>query len=156
MGLNRAMIGHSMKSTEVYEVTADRLRDAAQQFEEPQPAYTDLAAAHALGHPDLIAPPAFAARLWFRMVWAWPMCDPELGRNGGANLLLADLHTVQHRPIRVGDRLTLNSTLTDIRAIRGEREIISIDNEIATEDGEPVCTTGYKFVIAIADTHGEN
>lgn len=155
MPLNRAVIGRSHKSDLVFEVTADRLRDAVAQFEEPLPAYQDPAAARELGHTTLIAPPAFASRLWFRMVWAWPMYEPDLGRKPGANLLLADLRTVHHRPIQLGDRLTLVATVADIVEISRQRDIIHIENEIDTEDGEPVCRTGYKFVISHADTTGE-
>lgn len=155
MGLNRTMIGRSKKSAEIFEITLDKLRDAVTQFEEILPPYLDSDAARALGHPTLIAPPAFASRLWFRMVWAWPMCDPELGRKGGANLLLADLRTTHYRPVYLGDRLTLIATVTDIREIRKQQEIISIDSEISTEDGEPVCATEHKFVIALSDTCGE-
>ncbi|MEV7687297.1 MaoC family dehydratase N-terminal domain-containing protein [Streptomyces bungoensis] len=152
MPLNRAVIGRSTKSEGVLVVTEDTLRDAAAQFEEPLAAYRDPEAARSLGHPAPIAPPAFASRLWFRMVWAWPMYEPDLGRKPGANLLLADLHTVSFRPIRLGDRLTLTSTVADITEISRQRDIIHIQNEIATEDGEPVCGTGYKFVISHADT----
>jgi acyl dehydratase len=152
MPLNRAVIGRSTKSEAVLLVTEDMLRDAAAQFEEPLAVYRDPEAARSLGHPAPIAPPAFASRLWFRMVWAWPMYEPDLGRKPGANLLLADLHTVSFRPIRLGDRLTLTSTVADITEISRRRDIIHIQNEIATEDGEPVCRTGYKFVISHADT----
>ncbi|MGI5338981.1 FAS1-like dehydratase domain-containing protein [Streptomyces sp. CA-181903] len=151
MPLNRAVIGRSSKSEAVLVINEGTLRDAAAQFEEPLAVYWDWEAARSLGHPAPIAPPAFASRLWFRMVWAWPMYEPDLGRKPGANLLLADLHTVSHRPIRLGDRLTLTSTVADITEISRRRDIIHIQNEITTDD-EPVCSTGYKFVISHTDT----
>lgn len=154
MPLNRALIGRSRKSDAIFEITDDKLRDAVAQFEEPLPAYQDLAAARALGHPTLLAPPAFATRLWFRMVWAWPMFEPDLGRKPGANLLLAELRTVHHRPMQLGDRLTLTATIADITEISRKRDIIHIENEIDAEDGEPVCQTAYKFVISQVDTAG--
>src|ERR1035441_9364880 len=84
MTLNRDYVGQSVKSSEVLEVTQEKLRDAVAQFEEPHPAYTDPAAARELGYSAVIAPPAFAGRLWFRMVWAWPMNEPTLGRKPGS------------------------------------------------------------------------
>jgi acyl dehydratase len=155
MPLNRAVIGRSHKSEEILEVTEDKLREAVAQFEEPLPTYQDPTAAWELGHPNVIAPPAFASRLWFRMMWAWPMYEPDLGRKLGPNLLLAEQTGVLHRPIRLGDRLTMTTTVLDITEIKGRRDMIHFQNEVTTESGEPVCQTGYKFVISHDETTWE-
>lgn len=156
MPLNRAMIGESHKSDNILEITAGNLNDAVTQFEEPHPMYQDVDRARSAGYPGRIAPPAFGCRLWFRALWGWPMNEPDLGRKPGANLLLGEINTVMHRPITVGDRLAVTATVADIVEIRGARDLMHIDVDIASVEGEAICRIGYKFVIAYTDTFGEN
>jgi acyl dehydratase len=156
MALNRNYIGQSVKSSEILEITQDKLRDAVAQFEEPHPAYTDPAAARELGYPAVIAPPAFAGRLWFRMVWAWPMNEPALGRKPGSIAVLTELRTQFCRPIMLGDRLTLTATVSDIRPALFKREQLSVESQVFTTDGELVCVTVHTLSVNLADTAGED
>jgi acyl dehydratase len=156
MTLNRDYVGQSVKSSEVLEVTQEKLRDAVAQFEEPHPAYTDPAAARELGYSAIIAPPAFAGRLWFRMVWAWPMNEPTLGRKPGSIAVLTDLRTQFYRPIMLGDRLNLTATVRNIRPALFKREQLSIESQISATGGELVCVTVHTLSINLADTTGDD
>jgi acyl dehydratase len=147
MTLNRDFIGRSCQSSEILEVTELMLREATQQLQWSHPAVDDLRAAHALGYAERIAPPVFAARLWFSMVSAWPMNDPGLRRKPGANFLLAELWLTQHRLIMVGDKLMLNATVKDIRELRSGREGIDVQSDVSTPEGELVSVTTFRMAV---------
>ncbi len=139
MPLNRQLIGQSRRSPEVYEVSREKLRDYAVAIGDPSPAFRDESAAHASGQPTIIAPPTFATMMWFRM-GAWPMRDePDLHRRADPIFLMGSQRVIHHRPIRLGDRLTFSTLITNIRMAR-PHELMELQHSLATEAGEPVCT----------------
>ena len=139
MALNREFIGRSRTASEVYEVSREKLRDYAMAIDEPDPVYFSESAAQAAGYPTVIAPPTFATGLWFRL-GAWPMRDePGLGRRSDPSFLMGQQVVTHHRPIRLGDRLVLTTSVTDIRDA-SPHEILEVEHEIVTEQGERVCT----------------
>ena len=57
MALDPSFVGRSYPPTRPYEVGREKIREFAAAIGDANPAYTDPAAARALGHPDVIAPP---------------------------------------------------------------------------------------------------
>lgn len=137
MPLNRAFIGRSYGPSEVYEVSREKIRDFAVAIGDPNPAYLDPAAAKALGHPDVVAPPTFATVLGFRL-GSNPLADPDLGLDYALVVHSAQRYS-HRRPIRAGDRLVATQTVTSIRDV-GQHELLEVTSELATVDGEQVCT----------------
>lgn len=109
--IDRSWIGRELPAAEL-SIDRTRLRFFAQAIGETNPVYTELAAAHAAGYPDLPAPPTF--------VFAAELDAGVIDR------LLADiglpleklLHGEQgfswRHPICAGDIVTVRSRIDDI------------------------------------------
>jgi acyl dehydratase len=136
MPLNREWIGRTFPKGEPYEVSREKIREFADAIADPNPVYRDPAAAQALGHPDVIAPPTFAIVLSLRLSQG-AIFDPALGLDY-SRVVHGEQTFVHHRPIRPGDRLVGAPTITDIRDA-GKNELMTLESEITTVDGEPVC-----------------
>ena len=136
MPLNREFIGRDYPASETYEVSRELIRRFAQAIGDANPAYTDVDAAKALGHPDVIAPPTFLTVLTFRYATEGPVVDPALGLNY-ALVVHGEQKFVHHRPVRAGDVLTVTSSVVDIRDA-GRNELMTTKTAVATVDGEPI------------------
>jgi len=137
MSLNRNWIGKSFPSSAPYEVSRVKIKDFAIAIGDPNPAYLDPAAAKALGHPDVIAPPTFAIVISFQMGGAIVL-DPDLGLDY-SRVVHGEQSFSYSRPIHAGDVLVGTPTITDIRDA-GRNELLTWEAVITTVDGEHVCT----------------
>ena len=143
MPLDPSFIGRTYPPTAPYEVGREKIREFAAAIGDPNPVYTDPAAAKALGHPDVIAPPTFA------VVISMPAAeqvlhDPELGLDW-SRVVHGDQSFEHRRPIRPGDRLTAVVSVEDIKSLAGN-DVITIATHLATEEGEPVCVVHAMLV----------
>jgi len=113
---DRTTKGTSLPPVEVT-IERGRIRFFAEVLGETDPAHTDVAAARAAGHPDLVAPPSF-----FMVVEA--AANAELKRRGektAAELIGCDFRYLLHGDetyaysglIYAGDALTLTTTVLD-------------------------------------------
>ena len=83
MPLNRDFIGRRLSAEGTFEVSREHIRRFADAIGDPNPAYRDRAAAAALGHPDVIAPPTFLTTIGMSMAGLSPIDDPALGLDYG-------------------------------------------------------------------------
>ena len=60
MALDQSFVGRVYPPTAPYEVGREKIREFADGDQRPQPGLSRQAAARALGHPDVVAPPTFA------------------------------------------------------------------------------------------------
>ena len=150
MPLNRAFIGREYTSDQTYEVGREMIRKFADAIGDDNPAYRDIEAAKALGHPDVIAPPTFLTVLGFRL-GVGPVGDPELGLNYGL-VVHGEQRYVHHRPVRAGDVLTATSVVEDIRDA-GKNELMTIRQEVRTTEGEAVATA-YNTIVSRGTAEG--
>jgi acyl dehydratase len=136
MPLNQALVGERYPAVR-YEVGREKLREFAVAVGETDPVYHDEAAARAAGHPDLPAVPTFAVVLSFRsghVIYG----DPRLGLDY-SRVVHGEQEFRYHRPIRAGDRLLAIGTVAAVE-VKGRHELLTLETEVTTEDGEPVCT----------------
>jgi acyl dehydratase len=150
MPLDPSFTGRTYPPTPAYLVGRERIREFAAAIGDQNPAYTDVDAARALGHPDLVAPPTFA------IVLALPaanqvVLDPALGLDY-TRVVHGDQRFVMTRPIHAGDELTVVATVERIRSVAGN-DIVTTRGEIATTSGDPVATT-YSTLVARARENG--
>jgi acyl dehydratase len=145
MPLNRDLIGRSYESEGSFEVSREHIRRFAQAIGDANPAYIDPAAAKALGHPDVIAPPTFLTTVGMSLAGQGPISDPELGLNY-ALVVHGEQRFVHHRPARPGDVLRTKTTIEDIRDA-GSNELMKMRMDISTTDGELVCEA-YNLVVS--------
>ncbi len=138
MPVNRDRIGREYPASGTYEVGREHVRRFAEAIGDLHPAYLDPAAARALGHPDVIAPPTFLTVLNFRFAGDGPVADPGLGLD--YSLVVHGEQSFElHRPVVVGDVLTSVQRIEDIRDA-GRNELISTVTEVTAADGSAVAT----------------
>jgi len=136
MPLNRALVGKEYPPVR-YEVGREKLREFAIAVGETDPVHHDEQAARAAGHPDIPAVPTFPIVLSLRagqIVYG----DPELGLDY-SRVVHGEQEFRHHRPIHAGDRLLAVGKVAAAEP-KGRHELLTIQTEVTTEAGEPVCT----------------
>ena len=138
MTLDAGLVGRSYPPSAVYEVGREKIAEFAAALGDPDPVYLDQAAARAAGHPDVIAPPTFAIVL---SLGAGNVVveDPDVAIDY-SRVVHGEQRFTHHRPVRAGDRLVATATVDAVKTIAGN-DMLTTRVDLATEDGEPVCTT---------------
>jgi acyl dehydratase len=143
MPLDRGLVGRSYPPSAVYEVGRAKIAEFARAIGDDDPVHRDAAAAQAAGHPDVIAPPTFAIVLTFEaanVVLGDPDVDFDYSR-----VVHGEQRFSHVRPIRAGDRLVATTTIDAVRTVAGN-DLLTTRVDLATEDGEPVCTATSMLV----------
>lgn len=135
MPVDPAYIGRVYPATSPYEVSREKIREFADAINDPNPAYRDRAAAEALGHRDIVAPPTFAIRLTLTAGHQVIM-DPDLGIDY-SRVVHGEQQFHYTRPVYAGDVLQVVVTVENIRAAAGN-DIVTTRADVTTVDGEPV------------------
>ena len=143
MALDRELVGRSYPPSAVYEVGREKIAEFATALGDPHPVYRDPAAARALGHPDVIAPPTFAIVLSLG-AGSVVVEDPDVGIDY-SRVVHGEQKFAHHRPIRAGDRLVATTTIDAARSVAGN-DLLTTRVDLATEDGEAVCTATSMLV----------
>ncbi|HSV67852.1 MAG TPA: MaoC family dehydratase N-terminal domain-containing protein [Mycobacteriales bacterium] len=144
MAVNPSFIGRTYPPSEPYEVGREKIREFAAAVGDDNPAYHDPKAAHALGYPDVIAPPTFPVLVSF-LASRQVIDDPELGLDY-SRVVHGEQRFVYRRPVRAGDRLVALVSVDNIRQAAGN-DIITTRLEVSTADGEQVVTI-YSTLVA--------
>jgi acyl dehydratase len=150
MPLDPSFTGRSYPPTPAYLVGREKIREFARAIGDPNPAYSDVEAARALGYPDLIAPPTFA------IVLSLPaghqvVLDPALGLDY-SRVVHGEQRFEIARPVHAGDELSVVVTVDKIRSVAGN-DIISTRGAISTVAGELVATA-YSTLVSRAPEEG--
>jgi acyl dehydratase len=144
MPVDPAHAGRTYPPTPPYEVGREKLREFAAAVGENSPACHDVDAARALGHRDLIAAPTFAIVLAQRADAA-VITDPEVGIDF-SRVVHGEQRFAYSRPITAGDVLICTTTIASVRSAGGH-DMVTTRGEIATVDGEHVCTATSTIVV---------
>ncbi len=143
MALDAGLVGRSYPPSAVYEVGRAKIAEFATALGDPDPVYRDADAARAAGHPDVIAPPTFAIVLSLD-AGTVVVEDPNVGIDY-SRVVHGEQRFTHHRPIRAGDRLVATASVAAVRSVAGN-DMRTTRVDLATEDGEPVCTTSSMLV----------
>jgi acyl dehydratase len=108
------------------------IRRFAEAIGDPNPIYTDEAAARAAGFPQLVAPPTFAAALATNERFRTGL---DLGTR---SFLLSDQQFDFGRPILAGDRITVTSRVADVQERTGGTDILVLEDEGRDPQGQLV------------------
>ena len=103
----------------------------------------DAEAARAAGHPDVIAPPTFAIVVSLEAAMV-VLDDPDVALDY-SRVVHGEQKFTHHRPIRAGDRLVATTTIDAARTVAGN-DLLTARVDLATEDGEAVCTATSMLV----------
>ena len=144
MPINRDFIGREYPASGTFEVGREHIRSFAQAIGDPNPVYVDPAAARALGHPDVIAPPTFLTTLGFRYALDSPIVDPDLGLDY-ALVVHGEQQFELHRPVHAGDVLRSTQRVEQIKDV-GRNELMVMVTEVTGADGKKVATTRMSLV----------
>jgi acyl dehydratase len=137
VAINREYVGRVYPATAPYEVSRVKIAEFADAIGDPSPVYRDAEAARAAGHADVIAPPTFAIVISMASSGG-AIADPGLGLNY-AMVVHGEQRFEYARPLRAGDVVTAQVTISDIRAV-GSLSMLTTRTEIKTVGGEQVCT----------------
>jgi hypothetical protein len=143
MALNMAYEGRTFPPTEPYRVGREKILEFADAIGATDSAYRDRAAAQALGHADVIAPPTFP------IVLTMPVArlisdDPGLGFDY-ERMVHGDQRFAYVRPIVAGDELVCVTRIEKLTS-RAGLDSVSLRADIQTTEGEPVVTAWSKLV----------
>ncbi|WIE48438.1 MaoC family dehydratase N-terminal domain-containing protein [Pseudomonas sp. GM17] len=143
--IDKKWIGHELAATTLM-LERGRLRAFARAIGETDPLYTDLAAARAAGHADLLVPPTF-------------LFGAELDA-GTLDCMLADLdipiakilHGEQsfdyHKPVCAGETVTVKSRIADIfEKKNGALEFLVKTSHIHNDNAELVAESRTVLVV---------
>ena len=134
MAINADLVGKSY-TPQTYEVGREKVREFAAAIGDQNPAYHEVAAAQALGHRDVVAPPTFAV-----VVTRGPQIevieDPELGLDF-SRVVHGDQRFEFSRPIVAGDLLTATASVAAAHT-RAGNDFLTIRTDVSDESGRPV------------------
>lgn len=150
MALDQSFIGRTYPASEPYLVSREKIREFADAIGDPNPAYRSVAAAQALGHADVVAPPTFLIVVSSRAS-AQVMFDPELGLDY-SRVVHGDQSFSYQRPVLAGEAVVGVGTVDNIRSAAGN-DLLSLSCQISTVDGDPICTV--RSTIVARGTAGE-
>ena len=143
MALDRELVGRSYPPSAVYEVGRAKIAEFATAIGDDSPLYRDPDAARAAGHPDVIAPPTFAIAVSLEAAMV-VLQDPDVAIDY-SRVVHGEQRFAHHRPIRAGDRLVATASIDAVKTVAGN-DMLTTRVDLATEDGEPVCTTRSMLV----------
>ena len=148
MPLNVAFVGRTYPAAQTYLVGREKIREFATAIGETSPACHDVAAAQALGHPDLVAPATFAMVVT-RDSQAAVFFDPELGLDW-SRVVHGDQGFAYVRPLRAGDEVNVATTIESIKSLAGN-DVLGLRSDVTGLDGEPICRATSTLVVRAPD-----
>ena len=143
MALDPALVGRSYPPSAVYEVGRQKIAEFADAIGAADAVHRDAEAARTAGYPDVIAPPTFAIAVSLEAAMV-VLDDPDVAIDY-SRVVHGEQKFTHHRPIRAGDRLVATTTIDAARTVAGN-DLLTARVELATEGGEPVCTSTSMLV----------
>jgi len=137
MAINPDFVGKTFPPSAPYEVSRVKLAEFADAIGDQNPVYRDRSAAQEAGYPDVIAPPTFPIVISMASS-ARVLAEPGLNLNY-AMVVHGEQRFEYERPLRAGDVVTAQATVSDIRNV-GRNSLMTTTTRITTIDGEHVCT----------------
>jgi acyl dehydratase len=142
--LDLSFIGRAYPPTAPYRVSREKIREFADAIGATDTAYHDPAAAKALGHRDVIAPPTFPVVLTSAAGQAI-VDDPALGLDY-SRVVHGDQRFAYDRPIYAGDELSCVVTVEEIMS-RGGHDFLTTRTDVTDASGAAVVSVWSRLVV---------
>ena len=142
-----AYVGRALPPSRPYQVGREKVREFALAVGEGASVCTDLDAARAAGHPDLVAPPTFAATFIIPMMERFlrtPAVDWDYSR-----MVHGEQSFTMHRPVFAGDELVTTVHVDELKTRAGSH-FLALRCEVTDAAGEPVLT-GTSLMVTAAE-----
>jgi acyl dehydratase len=136
MAITEAHTGRRYPPCDPYQVSAAKIAEFAAALGDDNPRYRG---------ESPIAPPTFAAVIAAR-AWEQLFGDPDLALFV-ARIVHGDQRFTFIRPLHAGDVVIATVTIDKVR-VRGGSELITATVDMASRDGEPICTAQATFAHA--------
>ncbi|GEK85286.1 FAS1-like dehydratase domain-containing protein [Microbacterium aerolatum] len=152
MPVNSELVGREFPPTPPYLVGREKVREFARAVFADAPLHTDVEAARALGHADVVAPPTFAMVIQ-DLTLQQLLSEPDSGI-----VLARTIHAEQKftysKPIVAGDELTGQLKVIGIRMMAGNAMITS-EAEITDAAGDHVVTATSVLLVGSEEEAAE-
>lgn len=142
--VNSEIQGRTYPPVSPYLVGREKVREFALAVLSTDPVSLDLAAAHAAGFADLVAPPTFPIVIQQRTLEQL-LADEDAGVDF-SRVVHGDQRFVAERPIVAGDELTGTMTVTSVKTLGGNAMVTS-ETAITDADGALVVTAISTLVV---------
>ena len=143
MAPNPQYVGRVYGPGEPYEVSRVKIADFANAIGDTSPLCRDREAAAKAGYPDVIAPPTFAIVISMASA-GQANRDPGLGLD--YSMVVHGEQSFEHaRPLHAGDVVVATTTIESVKSV-GAMSVLVTSTEIATVEGEHVCTARSTLV----------
>jgi len=140
---NPQYVGRVYGPGEPYEVSRVKIADFANAIGDTSPLCRDREAAVKAGYPDVIAPPTFAIVISMASA-GQANRDPGLGLD--YSMVVHGEQSFEHaRPLHAGDVVVATTTIESVKSV-GAMSVLVTSTEIATVEGEHVCTARSTLV----------
>jgi acyl dehydratase len=143
-------VGRALPSSRPYVVGREKVREFALAIGEGASVCTDVDAARAAGHPDLVAPPTFAATFTLPLMEAF-LRDPAVGWDY-AHMVHGEQSFTAHRPLHAGDEVVTTIHVDELRPRAGS-QFLTLRCEVVDAAGEPVLTA-VSLMVKVAPATG--
>jgi acyl dehydratase len=143
MTVDPSFVGRRYALAESYLVGREKIREFADAIGADDAAFHDPAAAAALGHPDVIAPPTFPVVVT-TLAGQKFLADPALGLDF-SRVVHGDQRFAYTRPVRAGDRLNCVCEVEEITS-RAGNDFITTRTDVTSETGEPIVSVWSMLV----------
>ncbi len=144
MPLDQSFAGRTYPPTAPYYVSREKIREFADAVGTAEPVYHDVAAAQALGHRDVIAPPTFPVVVT-SAAGQVIIDDPALGLEF-SRVVHGDQRFSYTRPVYGGDELRCVCTVEEIMS-RAGHDFLTTRTDVTDADGAPVASVWSRLVV---------
>jgi acyl dehydratase len=143
--IDRAWLGRDLPPSEML-VDRARLQFFARAIGETDPVYLDVSAARDAGYRDLPAPPTFLFSVELDSgTTDWMLREMEIPL---AKLLHGEQSFRYHKPVCAGDRITVQSTISEIYDKKGGAlEFVTRSSRVTNHDNELVAELRSVLVV---------
>jgi len=144
---DESWVGRSLDPSDPYQVSRVKIREFATAIGEDSRICHEVDAARAAGHPDVVAPPTFAATITMPLIEAF-LREPAFGWDY-SRMVHGDQSITLHRPIRAGDELVTVIHVDDL-STRAGSHMLTLRCELTDADGADVASTKAMLVTQAA------
>ena len=144
MTVNPQLVGRVFAPTKPYLVGREKVREFSRAVFAASPLSLDVAAAHAAGYSDLVAPPTFAVVVQ-ELTLHQLLSEPDTGIDF-SRVVHGDQRFTFTRPIVAGDELTATLTVASIKSLGGH-SMVTAESSIVGADGGHVVTATSTLVV---------
>ena len=144
MSVNPDLVGREFPPVGPYLVGREKVREFAKAVFATNPIFTDLEAARAAGHADVVAPPTFPVVVQEHTL-AQLLSEPDANIDF-SRVVHGDQRFTYSRPVVAGDELTATLEVTSVKSL-GAHSMVTSESVMTDATGAHVVTAISTLVV---------